>query len=355
MPDSNNRPPKGLEHFPPGAEQYISHPAQARPGINVFPDKLYVITVLEDPLRWRSRYLNYHEFARQVECQGGILITVELATGERAFELTDADNPYHLQVRTRDELWHKENLGNLGAALLPLGVKYLSFVDSDMLSTRQDWFQETLHQLQLFDIVQMYSSYSDMSSEHAVLRTSKSFLWNYWNLGDIRPPNPKKGWERWWEGYYDSGRRFRAPGATGGAWAYRIEAFNALGCLMDRCILGAADWYMAFALVQAIDPGPESEHVTDQYKNFILSWSANARRIKANVGYVDAHLVHKWHGPKALRQYGERWKVLSTNQYNPWYDIQPNAWGVWELKGNKPRLRDEIRRYMRGRHEDFPQ
>jgi hypothetical protein len=342
-----------LEHFPEEASQFISHPAHARPGIHVFPDKLYVITVLEDPLRWRSRYQNYHEFARTVECQGGILITVELALGERRFELTDSGNPCHLQLRTRDELFHKENLGNLGAALLPLSVKYLSFVDSDMISTRSDWFQETLHQLQHFDVVQMFSNYSDMSSTHSVLRTTNSFMWNYWNIGNIEPPNTSSGWAEWFQGY-EYGRR-GGPGATGGAWAYRTEAFSALGKLMDRCILGSADWYMAFALVGAVNPGPEAKHVTPAYRNYILDWADNAKQLKANIGYVDAHLVHKWHGPKGNRQYGDRWKILETNQYDPYVDIRPNAHGVWELRGNKPRFRDEIRRYFRFRKEDNPE
>jgi hypothetical protein len=121
---------------------------------------------------------------------------------------------------------------------------------------------------------------------------------------------------------------------------------------MDRCILGSADWYMAFGLVQKNDPGPETRACTDQYKNYILNWISNATRLHANVGYVDAHMVHKFHGPKEKRQYGERWKILERNLYNPWVDIQPDHQGVYMLNGNKPRLRDEMRRYFRVRDED---
>src|SRR5580658_7171736 len=80
----------------------IEHPSQARPGIHVFPDKLYVVTCLENPLRWRSRYWNYWAFQRMVEQAGAILITVECATGDREFEITKCDNPLHVQLRTRD-------------------------------------------------------------------------------------------------------------------------------------------------------------------------------------------------------------------------------------------------------------
>jgi hypothetical protein len=44
---------------------------------------------------------------------------VELAFGNRPFEVTDPDNPRHVQVRSGHELWHKENLVNLGVARLP--------------------------------------------------------------------------------------------------------------------------------------------------------------------------------------------------------------------------------------------
>src|SRR5260370_1321719 len=40
-----------------------------------------------------------------------------------------------------------------------------------------------------------------------------------------------------------------APGATGGAWAWRRHAFNTVGGMLDTCILGSGDWHMAFALI----------------------------------------------------------------------------------------------------------
>ena len=35
-----------------------------------------------------------------------------------------------------------------------------------MMFTRTDWVQETLHQLQHFDVVQMFSTYSDLGPKH---------------------------------------------------------------------------------------------------------------------------------------------------------------------------------------------
>ncbi len=60
-----------------------------------------------------------------------------------------------------------------------------------------------------------------------------------------------------YDGYdYDSGKgRLRGVGATGGALAFRREAFDAVGGLLDKCILGHGDWFMTFGLVGQDAPG----------------------------------------------------------------------------------------------------
>ena len=73
--------PIGFEHLPADSPLYIEHPSQAKPGIHVFPDKLYVVTMLENPLRWRSRYKNYWAFEQMCNKAGAILYTAEIAFG----------------------------------------------------------------------------------------------------------------------------------------------------------------------------------------------------------------------------------------------------------------------------------
>jgi len=78
----------------------IEHPSQAQPGVQAFPDRLHVVTMLENPLRWHSRYWNYG--CSSTSCAGGgggaILYTAEVAFGERQFEVTQAANPRHLPI-----------------------------------------------------------------------------------------------------------------------------------------------------------------------------------------------------------------------------------------------------------------
>ena len=74
--------------------------------------QLYGITVIFNPHGFKSRINLYKDFAPYVEWCGVKLLTVEIAFSDRDFEVTDADNPWHLQLRTNDVLWHKERALN---------------------------------------------------------------------------------------------------------------------------------------------------------------------------------------------------------------------------------------------------
>lgn len=338
-----------LNHFAEGSGEFVAHPAHARPGIKVFPDKLYVVCCLDNPLRFHNRYSNYWHFAHSVHEAGGILITVELATGDRGFEITEAGNPHHVQIRSRDEMFRKERLQNLGLERLPLGVKYVAVVDADVIFVRPDWCQEALHLLQHYDIIQMFTNYSDIGPDSRVMRTVPSFMWNFTHEMDNKPCDWSDGY------YYDDWPTGKWSGAPGLAWAYRIEALDSLGSLLDRCILGGGDSHMAFGLAERWDLSgrhQEMHNTTDAYREYIQNWQRNAARIKRNIGYMDGSILHKWHGPKTKRGYANRYKILEENCYDPWTDLMTDHQGNFIFAGNKPKLRDDIRRYFRNRDED---
>src|ERR1700684_2396379 len=80
------------------------------------PYPLYVVTTVFNSPRYRSRWRLYEDFAKMVAEAGAILYTVEVAFGDRAFAVTEASNPRHIQLRTNTELWFKEQAINLGVA-----------------------------------------------------------------------------------------------------------------------------------------------------------------------------------------------------------------------------------------------
>jgi hypothetical protein len=305
---------------------------------------LHVACAYSNPCRWRTRRVLLNDFRRHMAASANVVLHLaELAYGERPFEVTGIDSR-DIQLRTSHELWHKENILNVAIQRFPPDWKYGAIIDADFHMTRPDWALEAIHQLQHFDFVQLFSSYADLSAEHRPYRMMPSFGWNHVNRGQARVQSSAE-----YAGYGAA-----SPGATGGAWAFRRSAFDSVGGLLDVCILGSADWHMAFGLAGKCNTAPEANRCSGPYIQAVESWQQRAAVLKQNIGYVDNHAIHYFHGSKVFRAYGERWKILRDNDFDPDTDLARDWQGIWQLAGNKPRLRDDLRRYFRSRNEDDP-
>lgn len=157
---------------------------------------LYVVAVISNPVRFASRYHLYRRFAEHMQASGADLLTVEVAFGDRPHAVTEAGNPMHVQLRTRDELWHKENMINLGIARLPADWQYVAWIDADLEFVRRDWVAETIEQLQHYRVVQMFQSAIDLGPDNQVLKTHRGFVWCW---SDGLPHST--GYQDWHPGY----------------------------------------------------------------------------------------------------------------------------------------------------------
>jgi len=323
-------------------------------------DKFWVVTVISNPVRYKRRYELYWRFAEMCEHAGVKLITVEQAFGNRQFMVTNPNNPHHLQVRTFEELWHKENMINLGIRnalqIAPDGVREVAWVDADCFPARtpRDWFEETWHQLQHYEFVQMWETMIDLDiNENPIGVPMPSFMANYVKYGS---PNPDRFREIEAEASceypYPGGKIFGRPGL---AWAANVEALNKVGGLIDFAILGAGDWYMAHGLVGTLETA-RSEYAGGAYMKKLLQWQELAERhVKRDVGYVSGLVSHYFHGHKAKRFYGSRGKILSESHFDPDTDVKYDSYGLLQLETWDQRqmnMRDKIRAYFRARDED---
>ena len=298
---------------------------------------LYVIAPIVNPSRYRSRYALYRDFAKYITDAGAVLYTVEAAYGDRDFEITDAANPYHIRLRTSHEVWHKENLINIGVSRLPADWKYVAWIDADVQFARPDIVAETIHQLQHFDVVQMFSRAMDLGPSHEPLRVFKGFV-SQWMQPANQPRQEQYG--DWHPGY---------------AWACRRDAWDHLGGLIDFGIVGSADRYMACGLIgrMAQSLSPEIIRNCPSYADWCFAWEARAEaNIRRNIGFVDGLLLHYFHGAKKNRNYINRSAMIWQNRFDPARDIKRDWQGLWQLTEQKPRLRDELRAYFRSRDED---
>jgi hypothetical protein len=294
---------------------------------------LHVAAAYSNPKRWSTRRRTFNDFRRHMAGAANVQLHVgELAYGDRPFEVTDADHPLDHQWRTSQELWHKENILNLVISRFPADWQYGAYLDGDFCMTRPDWALETIHLLQHFDFVQLFSTYQDLGPNNEPLGVRPGFAYNFARTG-VAP------------------RSYRA-GAPGGGWAFRRIAFNAVGGLLDVCILGSGDSWMAYGLSGQPNNHPETHDPGEGYADAILRWQQRAAVIRKNFSYLNNHAIHYWHGSKARRGYSTRWQILRQFKFDPRTDLFRDWQGIYQLTPDKPGLRDAIRQYFASRNED---
>lgn len=328
------------------------------PGKMIDTKDFYVISVVSNPVRYSRRWQLMKQFQRHMHDVDANLITVELGYGDRYPQVIDHTKydpcePTTLLFKTREELWHKENLINLGIQYLTATKpdwKGVAWIDGDIHFSRHDIIEETMHQLQHYDVVQMFSHCINLDPDGMPIKNDTGFMYAYHENNFQRPTGPGKICK----GAYGSvtGKNvFMHPGY---AWAMRRSAADQLP-ILDKAILGAGDHHMALGLIGEAERSLPAG-ISKGYRNMVMEWQEQASALKRNVGYVPGTINHYWHGPKAKRKYVERWKVLIDSQYDPSRDVSREPSGIYRLNMSHGlhsiKLRDQIRRYFRQRHED---
>lgn len=311
-------------------------------------DKFHVVTMISNPARYLSRYRIYRQWIEAMQTTGVNVVTVEVAFGDRPFEITERDNINHVQLRTHDELWHKENALNIGiqhiCQIWP-DAKYFAWIDADVfpMRTQKDWLLETVQQLQHYEVVQMFEHSVDLDPQYNVMaKPHQGFMASYIKSG-FQLPDDRGNW-----GYYGHGH-------PGFAWAASRSALDRLGGLIDFAILGAADRHMAMGLIGQIEAScPAQLH--PEYKKELIEWQTRAKRhVRYDVGYVPGGIYHYFHGKKKDRKYADRWRILVDCQYDPNTDLKKDTQGLYQVEDSDDRqirLRDLLRAYFRSRNED---
>ncbi len=313
----------------------------------------FVVTVVSNTCRYKRRYELFQKFKKMCEGAGIDVVVVELAFGDRPFEVTNAVELSHLRLRSHEEFWHKENLINLGIAhgrrLWP-GKKRVMWIDGDcepVGRSAQEWFAETWHELQHYEIVQMWEWLQPLDYNLNPLGTpNPSFMSNYVKFGTPYPKSTK-GYPQQW-------------GSPGLAWAANLSALEHLADmgLPDAGILGGGDWFFSHMLIGGFDNIPDSnfKKYTPDYRNY---WEHRQelceRWIKRDAGYVRGLCTHFFHGKIVNRGYNTRENILIEGHFSPHKDLKRDYQGLWQLETWEPRqlrMRDRIRQYFRARSED---
>ena len=305
--------------------------------------QLYVLTSVFNPQGFKSRGRLYRQFARHMEQSGVRLLTIEAAFDGHDFEVTDPCDPWNIQLRTDQLLWHKERLLNIGFqrlfSLVP-DARFVGWYDADVTFANGDWAGEVVHKLMHCPVIQPYAEAINLDANEEMMwkcpSSFKAFLTERGYHQD--PPLPLS---------------YLFKGHPGLAWAATREALSALGGLYDTCAAGSGDTVMSNALKGGWDQYLPS-HPSAGMAWSMKTWAARCDSfVRGRVGYTRGALMHHWHGKSENRGYEKRWSILAFHQFDPLVDLVLDATnGLYRWAGNKPRLEDDIRLSLGSRNED---
>jgi hypothetical protein len=298
-------------------------------------EKLNVIIVISNPCLYAKRYILLKEFVKRIEEEESNvnLFIVEMAYKEQKFIITDKKNKNHLQLRTETPIWHKENMINLGVKyLLPKNYKAFAWIDADIEFENNSWALDTLKILNgCEDVVQLFSHCVDMNNEKNNLNIFNSFGYSY---------NKSKK-------YTTSGNDYWHPGF---AWAMTRRAYEKIGGLYDKGVLGSGDSIMALSFVNKTIHMNNEKYSSD-YNNSMLKYQEKASKLR--LGYTPGVIRHHYHGLKQNRKYTERWKILMKHQFSPAKHLTYDSNGILvPTNAFSEEFKQDILNYFKERKED---
>ena len=297
--------------------------------------KLNVIIVISNPCLYAKRYILLKEFVKRIEEEeeNVNLFIVEMIYNNQKFIITEKNNKNHLQLKTETPIWHKENMINLGVKyLLPKSGKAFAWIDADIEFENNTWAIDTLKVLNgCKDVIQLFSHCVDMSKERTNLNIFNSFGYNFTKNNSYST----KGLDYWHPGY---------------AWAITRKAYEKIGGLYDKGVLGSGDNIMALSFINKCKIINNSDY-SDDYNNSMLEYQKKASKLR--LGYIPGVIRHYYHGTKQNRRYTERWKILMKHQYSPEKHLIYDNIGILipTLDFSKE-FKDDIFNYFYERKED---
>lgn len=307
--------------------------------------ELWAVTTFYNPAGYRTKKENYDVFRARLSAAGVPLLTVELAFGDRPFELSSHDAELLVQRRGGDELWQKERLINIGVRHLPAECDRVAWLDADVLLARDDWADETRRLLRQYVVVQPFSHCvrlqrgadgCDPASLPFGSGEGELFYGIAWGIR-------AKG--------RSSLDHYARHGHTGFAWAARRALLEQHG-LYELNLLGNGDTDIAHAMYGSFDYWA-LDKLGPRARADLFRWAQPfAAAVGRSVAHVEGVLTHLWHGDSAHRQYDRRLAVL--HEFDPEHHVvraDPDA--PLTLSPDAPEhLRAWTKTYFSERRED---
>jgi hypothetical protein len=353
-------------------------------------EPLYTVVPYFNPWRHKSRVKHTQRAIKHFHDSGAVIVLVEAGFNRRDLVFADSGldqmlsecgihgehRHKYIGLHTKDELWLKENLINVGVQSLPHDWQQVCWLDSDVVFARPNWVGECIHKLQHYCFLQCFSQARDLGPNYEMLpqdypHANGTGFVRAWQDGVLKTKlSPEiladlkaiggdlekleedfAKLERDLNGYHYPPCIF--PGL---AWACTRKAWEDVGGLLDIAIWGGGDHHMAWALVENPDKMMRND-LHRNYKKIVMQWYERCRtHIRRNVGVMEGTIFHNWHGRKTDRGYNTKHALLSKFGFDPLRHLKRDHQNLWQLHDDRStafvQLRDMMRRIAKDRNED---
>lgn len=272
-----------------------------------------------------------------------VIVPIEISTNN-SFDL----NMQGLFALKSDQLlWQKERVINYLAEKMPDSIKYIAFIDGDVLFSDDNWVQEAKNKLDQKEnlFIQPFSDVYYLPKNH------------YRNHGFYSHSTPsvssqiiKSGGKNEYINTFNT--KNYIYGNPGMCWITKKETLIN-NPLYDKCIIGGGDTLNLIRWLNLKDI--ENVPFVKKTKNFIKSFVDDSfkNEIKnIEIDYIDQPIFHLNHGDKVNRKYNERQKIFKDTNFNVSKDLV-NDQGLYRYVGDNKDFLKLIENYFKERNEDL--
>jgi len=312
---------------------------------------LHVIFSVTNPGRYESRYVRIREFIERMERRDHHHVQLHIVEmvyeeeedgGYGPFNITEPDNPHHLQLRTKDMMWHKENLINIGVRkLLPPDWKAMAWVDAELEFESPTWALDTLKILTTGcrDVVQLFTHGLNLDARGVSFGVEGGFGFFY----SFGSPYQKVWGPDWWHPGY--------------AWAMSREGYEIIGRLYQYNIVGGGDEMQALSMM-GYHGGLDNMKTMKGYiaspahHRHVVEWERGTSQLR--IGYTPGVVKHHFHGERNKRGYYPRQMIVKEMAYDPATHVKMREGDdvLVPTEAFPPESLKKIRDYFKSREED---
>lgn len=287
--------------------------------------------VLTSAFTLRSHPRRQHNYAVFRACLGRPVLVAEIAFGESFWPEIASREAVRFKGDQRHVLWQKERLLNILLDRLPPDVRYVAWLDGDIVFSNPNWIAEARRMLNDHPVVQLFDQVDYLGVDGETFEIMAGVVAK--SVSE-KPPAP----------FSD-----RLP--SGFAWAARREVLSDLRFL-DFLPTGGGDRYMACGF-QGHFSTEVIERLPTATLDAVYRWADRAYAVtRGRVGYVPGTVKHLFHGEPKTRRYETRYEMLRAARFDPENDIAVDNNGLYAWSSPKPSLHRDVYEYLDQRCAD---